>query len=57
MSPTRFVWLGGTVLVTLGLAGISGTLAAVSRAAFFRPPYWMSADMRFSPQADMKTPQ
>src|SRR5437870_2995412 len=42
MNPRRFAVLGGSVLVTLGLAGISGMLAAVSRAAFFRPPYWIN---------------
>jgi hypothetical protein len=42
MNPKRFLFLGGSVLVTVGILGISGILGALSRASFFHPPYWIN---------------
>jgi hypothetical protein len=42
MRPGRFLLIGGTVLVILGLAGVVGWLASMSRASVFNPPYWIN---------------
>ncbi len=42
MNPRRFLLIGGTTLVTIGGLGAIGWLQSVSRASFFRPPYWIN---------------
>ena len=42
MHPRCFLLLGGTVLVTLGLAGVTGWLSSISQATVFNPPYWIN---------------
>ena len=42
LRPRHFLLLAGTVLVIIGLAGGTGVLASISRAAFFNPPYWIN---------------
>jgi hypothetical protein len=42
MRPGRFLLIAGTVLVILGLAGVVGWLASMSRASVFNPPYWIN---------------
>jgi hypothetical protein len=39
VRPRQFLLFGGTVLVTVGLAGATGLLGAISRASVFDPPY------------------
>ena len=41
-NPIHFLACGGTVLVTIGLAGISGVLGLISRASLFHPPRWIN---------------
>ena len=38
----RFLFCGGTVLATIGMAGVVGLLRSLSRAALFNPPYWIN---------------
>jgi hypothetical protein len=42
MNPRRFLVIGGSVLVVMGGLGVGGWLDAISRAALFRPPYWIN---------------
>jgi hypothetical protein len=42
VCPRRFLLLGGTVLVILGLAGVAGLLGTISQASLFNPPYWIN---------------
>ncbi|MGH6814628.1 MAG: hypothetical protein ACREC6_02895 [Hyphomicrobiaceae bacterium] len=42
MRPRHFLLLGGTILVTIGLAGVMGLLSSISRASVFNPPYWIN---------------
>jgi hypothetical protein len=42
VRPRRFLLLGGTVLVVIGLAGAAGLLGSISRASVFNPPYWIN---------------
>jgi hypothetical protein len=39
MNPKRFLALGGSVLIILGVLGITGLLGRISSASFFNPPY------------------
>jgi hypothetical protein len=39
LRPRQFLLLGGTVLIIIGLAGMTGLLGAISRASVFNPPY------------------
>lgn len=43
MTPRRFAYLAGAVLILLGLAGLSGMLGQISSASFFHPPYWINS--------------
>jgi hypothetical protein len=38
----RFLFCGGTTLLAIGFAGITGLLASVSRAGLFNPPKWIN---------------
>jgi hypothetical protein len=42
MDPRRFLWIGGSVLISLGLLGVRGVLGSISRASFFHPPPWIN---------------
>ena len=42
MNPKRFLRMGGAVLVTTGLLGVTGVLGRISQASFFHPPYWIN---------------
>ena len=42
MNPQRFLYLGGSVLVTTGVMGVRGVLGSISYAAFFHPPSWIN---------------
>ena len=42
LRPRQFLFLGGTLLVIIGLAGATGLLASLSPAAFFNPPHWIN---------------
>jgi hypothetical protein len=42
VRPRQFLLFGSTVLVTIGLAGATGLLGAISRASVFNPPYWIN---------------
>ena len=42
MTPRRFLLIGGIVLVTIGLLGVTGLLGSLSSASFFNPPYWIN---------------
>ena len=42
MRPRRFLLLGGSVLVIVGLAGVTGWLGSLSQATVFNPPYWIN---------------
>jgi hypothetical protein len=42
MNPRRFLFLGGAVLVTIGVAGVFGVLGRLSRRSFFHPPRWIN---------------
>jgi hypothetical protein len=42
LTPRRFLILGGSVLIVLGILGLTGILGKVSAASFFRPPYWIN---------------
>ena len=42
MNPTRFLGVGGTTLLIVGLLGVAGRLQSMSRASFFNPPYWIN---------------
>lgn len=42
MTPKRFLSLGGAVLLTIGVMGVTRRLGSLSRAGFFHPPYWIN---------------
>jgi hypothetical protein len=42
MRPRRFLLLGGSVLITIGLAGVTGVLGSISPLSFFHPPDWIN---------------
>jgi hypothetical protein len=42
VRPRQFLLLGGTVLVILGLAGVTGLLGSFLQASLFNPPYWIN---------------
>jgi hypothetical protein len=42
LRPRRFLVLAGTVLITMGLLGVTGLLASISQASVFNPPYWIN---------------
>jgi len=41
-NVARFLFCGGTLLVTLGLAGVLGLLSSLSRTTLFNPPHWIN---------------
>ena len=41
-TPARFLFVGGAVLISIGMAGATGILGTVSRANVFNPPYWLN---------------
>jgi hypothetical protein len=41
-TPARFLFVGGAVLISIGMAGATGILGTVSRANLFHPPYWIN---------------
>src|SRR5579872_3139469 len=41
-NATHFLCTGGTLLVLLGTAGLSGVLGRVSDMVFFHPPGWVN---------------
>jgi hypothetical protein len=43
LTPARFLTIAGSMLVLLGVAGMTGTLARISSASFFHPPKWINA--------------
>lgn len=42
LTPDRFLTIAGTILILLGLAGLTGHLGRISSASFFHPPYWIN---------------
>jgi hypothetical protein len=42
MRPRRFLLLGGSVLITIGLPGVTGVLGSISPVSFFHPPDWIN---------------
>src|SRR5215207_11620977 len=42
MSPRRFLLIGGSTLVSVGILGVTRVLGSISRASFFHPPYWIN---------------
>src|SRR4030088_716453 len=42
MNPKRYLLIGGSILVTIGLLGIIDVLGSLSSAAFFHPPSWIN---------------
>lgn len=42
VRPRYFLLLAGAVLVLMGLSGVVGLLALISRASVFNPPYWIN---------------
>ena len=42
LRPRQFLFLVGTVLVIIGLAGATGLLASISQASLFNPPHWIN---------------
>jgi hypothetical protein len=42
LTPDRFLKIAGTILILLGLAGLTGLLGQISSARFFHPPYWIN---------------
>ena len=42
VRPRYFLLLAGAVLVLMGLSGVVGLLASISRASVFNPPYWIN---------------
>ena len=42
LHPRHFLFVAGTVLVTLGTAGATGLLSSISSASVFNPPYWIN---------------
>ncbi len=42
MTPQRFLRIGGAFLIAIGMLGVTGRLSSISRASFFRPPYWIN---------------
>ena len=42
VRPPHFLLFGGTVLVTIGAAGVVGLLGSISQASVFNPPYWIN---------------
>lgn|SRR5512144_1405144 len=40
-TPGRYLFAGGVFLAAMGLAGVTGLLAKMSRASFFNPPGWI----------------
>src|ERR1044071_7041275 len=42
MNPKLFLKIGGTVLVVIGILGLSTWLGKISGAAVFHPPYWIN---------------
>ena len=41
-TPARFLLVGGTVLIVLGLCGVLGISGLLSRADLFNPPQWIN---------------
>jgi hypothetical protein len=41
-TPARFLLVGGTVLIVLGLSGILGISESLSRSDLLNPPYWIN---------------
>jgi hypothetical protein len=42
LTPFRYLAAAGSLLVLMGLAGLTGVLGRISSAAFFHPPYWIN---------------
>ena len=42
MNPKRFLTIGGAILVTTGILGVTHLLGKISDASFFNPPYWIN---------------
>ena len=42
MTPKRFLRIGGVVLITTGVLGVTRLLGRMSNAAFFHPPMWIN---------------
>jgi hypothetical protein len=42
MNPQRFLRIGGAILVTTGLLGVTGALGRISHTSFFHPPSWIN---------------
>ncbi len=42
MKPKIFLTIGGIILVTIGLLGITHLLGSISSASLFNPPYWIN---------------
>ena len=42
MNPKRFLTIGGIILVTIGILGVTHLLGQISNASLFNPPYWIN---------------
>ncbi len=42
MNPKKFLTIGGTILLIIGIFGVVGLLGSLSSAGFFHPPYWIN---------------
>lgn len=42
LTPKRFLFIGGSILVTIGSLGIVRLFQRISTAGFFNPPYWIN---------------
>lgn len=42
MTPRRFLVIGGIILVTIGVLGVTNLLGSISTDSFFNPPYWIN---------------
>lgn len=42
MNPKIFLRIGGSILITIGILGLSGLLGKISSASVFHPPYWIN---------------
>ena len=42
MNPKIFLRIGGIVLITIGILGLTGIFGQISQASFFHPPFWIN---------------
>lgn len=42
LTPRRFLFIGGSILVTIGSLGVVKLFQRISPAGFFNPPYWIN---------------